>query len=209
MDNAVALVQAYLHVNGYFTVTEYPVIEAMRSGGYQMATDLDILAFRFPGAGRLVLGQGGRETMCAPDPELGCPDDKADMIIGEVKEGRAEINRSAKDPAVLRAALTRFGCCPASRAESVVQKLLHQGHTETPAGHRVRLVAFGATVDSTEARGYQVVSLGHAVRYLQEHLGQHWEILRHAHFKSSAFGFLLMMEKALRGEDLLRNQDGD
>jgi hypothetical protein len=25
MDNAVALVQAYLHVNGYFTVAEYPV----------------------------------------------------------------------------------------------------------------------------------------------------------------------------------------
>jgi len=25
MDNAVALVQAYLRVNGYFTVTEYPV----------------------------------------------------------------------------------------------------------------------------------------------------------------------------------------
>lgn len=28
MDTAVALVQAYLHVNGYFTVTEYPVLEA-------------------------------------------------------------------------------------------------------------------------------------------------------------------------------------
>jgi hypothetical protein len=29
MDNAVALVRAYLHVNGYFTVTEYPVVEAV------------------------------------------------------------------------------------------------------------------------------------------------------------------------------------
>ena len=27
MDNAVALVQAYLRVNGYFTVVEYPVLE--------------------------------------------------------------------------------------------------------------------------------------------------------------------------------------
>jgi hypothetical protein len=31
MDNAVALVQAYLRVNGYFTVAEYPVVEAMRN----------------------------------------------------------------------------------------------------------------------------------------------------------------------------------
>jgi len=30
MDTAVALVQAYLNVNGYFTVVEYPVLEAFR-----------------------------------------------------------------------------------------------------------------------------------------------------------------------------------
>ena len=28
MDTAVALVQAYLNVNGYFAVVEYPVLEA-------------------------------------------------------------------------------------------------------------------------------------------------------------------------------------
>ncbi len=30
MDTAVALVETYLRINGYFTVTEYPVIEAAR-----------------------------------------------------------------------------------------------------------------------------------------------------------------------------------
>ena len=35
MDTAVALVQACLRITGYFTVTEYPVIEAMRHGGYR------------------------------------------------------------------------------------------------------------------------------------------------------------------------------
>jgi hypothetical protein len=30
MDICVALVQTYLHVNGYFTVAEYPVLEAFR-----------------------------------------------------------------------------------------------------------------------------------------------------------------------------------
>ena len=48
MDNAVALVQAYLRLNGYFTVTEYPVIATRRDGTYRTATDLDVLAFRFP-----------------------------------------------------------------------------------------------------------------------------------------------------------------
>ena len=50
MDNAVALVQTYLHVNGYFTIAEYPIIGSGRHGGYRAVTDLDILAFRFPGA---------------------------------------------------------------------------------------------------------------------------------------------------------------
>jgi hypothetical protein len=30
VDTSVALVQAYLHVNGYFTVAEYSVLEAYR-----------------------------------------------------------------------------------------------------------------------------------------------------------------------------------
>ena len=52
MDDAVGLVQVYLRLNGYFTVTEYPVIEALGSRDYRTATDLDILAVRFAGAGR-------------------------------------------------------------------------------------------------------------------------------------------------------------
>lgn len=32
MDTAVALVNAYLHINGYFTVTEYQVIESHYHG---------------------------------------------------------------------------------------------------------------------------------------------------------------------------------
>lgn len=117
MDSAVALVESYLRVNGYFTVTEYPVAEVARNGGYRTATDLDVLAFRFPGAGRIVPSRRGArpgepETILfAPDPELGCAAEQADMLIGEVKEGRAELNRGAREPAVLRAVLTRFRCC--------------------------------------------------------------------------------------------------
>ena len=48
MDNAVALVQAYLRLNGYFTVSECPVVEPLRPGNVRTMTDLDILGFRFP-----------------------------------------------------------------------------------------------------------------------------------------------------------------
>ena len=104
MDNAVALVRAYLHVNGYFTVTEYPVLEAARHGGYRTVTDLDVLAVRFPGAGRRVLGRGGRHRF-ETDPALRVPADRPDMLVAEVKEGRGRFNEATLDAAVIEAAL--------------------------------------------------------------------------------------------------------
>lgn len=150
MDNAVALVQAYLRVNGYFTVAEYPVIEAMREGGYRAATDLDILAFRFPGSGQLVPKTGkessGDSMVTVPlDPALAVARDEADMLIGEVKEGSAELNQATTDPAVLRAALARFGCCPPDHVPHLVEGLMCRGKVVTPGGHRIRMIAFGST----------------------------------------------------------------
>ena len=115
MDPAVALVQAYLQINGYFTVTEYAVVEAAgRSGPYRTSTDLDVLAVRFPGAGHAIVRRRHRRhddgVALDSDPALGASDDRVDMIVGEVKEGRAELNRGARDPRVLEAVLTRFGC---------------------------------------------------------------------------------------------------
>lgn len=49
VDTAVALVQTYLQLNGYFTVTEFPVIESSGPGG-RSVTDLDTLAVRFRNA---------------------------------------------------------------------------------------------------------------------------------------------------------------
>lgn len=60
MDTTVALVQAYLHVNRFFTVTESPVLEAYRSGDARTVTDLDIMAVRFAGAGHRVIGSRRR-----------------------------------------------------------------------------------------------------------------------------------------------------
>jgi len=48
VDTAVELVQAYLRVNGYFTVAEYPVLDAAGPGGPRTIKDLDILGVRLP-----------------------------------------------------------------------------------------------------------------------------------------------------------------
>ena len=198
MDNAVALVQVYLHINGYFTVAEYPVIEAMAKGkGYRMATDLDILAFRFPSAGQLIPGKQKNKEFYAPDPVLNCPSDSADMLVGEVKEGRAELNRGATNPLVLRSMLARFGCCSMHDAEPLVQQLMSKGKAITPSGHKIRLVAFGANSDSVKSSHYDVIDLGHIVQFLQNYLHQHKNILRQAQFKDPTLGFLMLLEKSL------------
>lgn len=204
MDQAVALVEAYLRVNGFFTVTEYPVVEAHRYGGFRTATDLDVLAFRFPRAVKLAdkLPGGHHEPaahFCAPDPELGVNNDEAVMLIGEVKEGHAELNQAATDAAVLQAALTRFGCCEPDDVPGVVRSLMRDGHARTHCGHIVRLVAFGSSPSQMSQPKYKVILLGHVERFLLEFIRQNWEPIHSAQFKDPAFGFLVMQEKAKLG----------
>jgi len=198
MEISVTLVQAYLRVNGYFTVADYPVIEAVQRGKYRTVTDLDILAFRFPNAGRLVPGaeEGGR-PLFEPDPLLGVSSSDADLIIGEVKEGRAELNQGAQDPSVMRVALRRFGCCAASEL-SIVDQLIQQGEATLPSGPRVRLVAFGTSLPEQSSHKFQVILLHQVRDFLQSYVRQHWNILKHGQFKDPALGFLLTLEKIRR-----------
>ena len=199
MDNAVALVQAYLRVNGYFTVSEYPVVERIRAGGIRTVTDLDILAFRFPGAGRLLVRKGSAVTEASrieTDPALAAPPEHADMLIGEVKEGAADLNRAARDPGVLEVVLARFGCCSADSAGGMVKQLMQAGRVRAPSGHNVRLVAFGTAAAVSQENGFLVIPLAHVISFLRQHVREHWDVLRHVQPKDTAFGFLTLFEKA-------------
>ncbi len=197
MDHAVSIVEAYLQINGYFTVAEYPVIESRASGQYETATDLDILAIRFPGAGRLVPGHSD-EILFEPDPALGVSADQPDMLIGEVKEGSAEFNRAVRNPEVLRTVLVRFGCCAPDHVADTVQTMIRKGAAVTPSGHRVRLVAFGATKGKPGFKHSGMITLGHIVNFIENYLRDHWEVLRHTHFSNPALGLLMIREKARR-----------
>ncbi len=197
MDNAVALVQAYLRINGYFTVAEYPILETHGKNAVQMATDIDILAFRFPGAIRQVVGKRNekwQQGLSIPDPDLKVPSGAPDMIIGEVKEGRAHLNKSMRNPSIVSAALARFGCCAAKHAEGTVQKLLASGRAKTPEGHMVRIVVFAS--GGAEERRFQVLTLAHITDFLRSYLREHWQVLHHAQFRDPVLSLLMTLEKA-------------
>lgn len=190
MDTAVALVQAYLRVNGYFTVTEYPVVEASRFGSARALTDLDVLAFRFPGAGRLV---GARYLT---DPALRCPSEVPDMLVGEVKEGAAELNRGARDPAVLAMALSRFGCCSPDHAAHTVREILRHGEATTDRGHRVRLAVFAS---AGAVPGALTVPLAAVMAFLRDYVRESWTELLAGRPKDPALDWIVIEEKARRG----------
>ncbi len=120
------------------------------------------------------------------------------MLIGDVKEGVAELNQAATDPAVLRAAFTRFGCCPPDHVDHLVNSLLRAGGTTAPAGNTIRIIAFGSTATGG-ARRYAVIALGHVIQFLRDYLRENWFVLHHAEFMDPAFGFLTTLEKAERG----------
>lgn len=204
MDSATALTRVYLHLNGYFTVTEYPVLELMARGGYRAATDIDVLAYRLPHAGGLLPARGGRRAVefqaFVPDSELGEFGPHPDLLIAEVKEGAAELNRGARTPEVLAAVLTRFGCVPPGEHRHVVERLLRTGEAAVSTGLRVRLVAFGSSIPPTGASGtYRRISLGHVISFLERHLREHWDLISQAQIHDPGFGFLATMEKARRG----------
>lgn len=142
-------------------------------------------------------GRGPRadEGIAAADPALDIPPDAPDMIVGEVKTGRAEINRGATDPSVLRSVLLRSGCCDHRAIEAIVGALLRRGEALTLDGHHLRLVAFGA-LPPEHRTPRRVVLLRDVAAFPRGYVRLHWTVLRHVECKDPAFNFLMMLEKA-------------
>jgi hypothetical protein len=194
MDTAVALVQAYLRINGYFTVAEYPVLEVSPRISTRTVTDLDILAIRLHREPPAHGGPGATDLDSALGAELGT----ADMIVGEVKESTPRLNRAMRDPAVLEAAFTRFGCCPADMAADLVDELLRTGRVIAPAGHVIRTVAFGNPHHISSTMAWHTVSLEHIIEFLRDHFHANWHAVGHTQIKDDVLGMFALMEKSRR-----------
>jgi hypothetical protein len=209
MDHAVALVQAYLQLNGYFTSAEYPIIAGAGRNGFRTITDIDILAFRFP-SGEPLAKRGRKHPsgldVSGLDSGLGVPVEQIDMIIGEVKEGRVGINTGIRSPEVLQTVINRFG--EVADSERVVEQLLQSGSATIEPQYSIRLIAFGSFPPGEAVPPCRIISLGHVLQFLQSYVRKHWHMLRHLQFKDPAFGFLMTMEKARRGGAGRRGEQG-
>lgn len=203
MDTAVSIVRAYLQANGYFTMTEVPVIETT-GDVVRSATDLDVLAVRFPGEHRTVANHGhdwARDEVIPGtlDPAIGDHPDFTDFIIGEVKEGRAELNAAATEPHVLRVALCRFGAFPHDKLDRMVADLRHAGETREGKS-RVRLFAFGSYVDDRHAPHgrYTVITHRQILDYFARLFKGMEHLVPHMQTKDPFVGVLMVMLKSGR-----------
>lgn len=202
MNAGVRLVQSYLYLNGYFTVSELPVIRQGRSGDFREVTDLDVLALRFPRAEYVVpRGRPGPadDLRMRCDPVLVQDRTVVDVIIGEVKEGKARVNDTLRSPEALQTALRRVGCCPDAVMDATVEGLRSRGQATLTAAEagiptRIRLVAFGSGATG-ERNGYEVVSLKHVARFIEEHLDRYHDALTPADLGDTALGILHLLRK--------------
>lgn len=207
MDTAVGLVESYLRMNGYFTVTEFSVQHAdeKQPGHYATATDLDVLAIRLPWTAEDPLsvptGNGGERCaiLLAGDPALGMDQQLPDVLIGEVKEGAAELNKRLLTPQVLHTVLRRIGCAPGEYVADAVSTLLRRGEVtmRPPRGLacRVRLASFCGFVDEPPDPAVAVITLDHALQFIRERLDACRAVLQSAQFKDPALAMLKLMEK--------------
>ena len=109
MDIAVSLVESYLRLTGYLTLSEFEIQARRPDGSFDTLTDVDVMGIRFPG--EVYAGDPhdpvAAQMLLLDDPELRLEPDQIDVIIGEVKQGKAEFNPGIKRHAVLHSVLRR------------------------------------------------------------------------------------------------------
>lgn len=202
MNAGVDLVEAYLHLNGYLTLSELPVIRGS-GDDYREVTDLDILAVRFPWASYSIPGgQPGPEDdlSLAVDTSLVSDRERVDVIIGEVKEGKPRINDTLRSPDALLTALRRVGLGPDDQMLRLVDDLRQRGESVRGAESgffipfRVRLIAFGAGKRGRRDH-FTVVSLRHVARFVENYLDRYHEILRPSDLPEATLGVLHLLRK--------------
>lgn len=221
MDTAVALVGAYLRFNGYISIPEQPILVGEgRPWRYHTATDLDVLAVRFPHAAIVVPRDSGGppwkddDLKLAPDPLLDLQEGVVDVLVCEVKEGRPRLNDALRDPTVLQAALSRLDAGFDDPMERIIRGLIDRGEAKSEAGGRrwrFRLVAFGDGEPVTEGGPFRVVPLRHAALFLMRTMAEHHQVWRDAQFGDTVLDLIHLLDKlglGLKRVEAQRGADG-
>lgn len=197
MDIAVNLVENYLRLTGYLTLSEF---EVQRRDGdrFRAVTDVDIMALRFPG--EVFLGDphedDAADLLLIEDAALELEPDTIDVIVGEVKQGPALLNEGIRHHAVLHSMLRRVAWVYAGGIDRVVADLADHSVCRTPARGggtvRTRLVAFGRS----ETTDLNTVSLSHVISTMLGFFEQHEEAFRPIQLKEPAPAMLRLLLKA-------------
>ncbi len=198
MDIAVNRVENYLRLNGYMTLSEFEVQRRDKKGRFKTVTDVDVMGIRFPGD--IYIGDPHQtedcEMLLIDDPVLELEPDTIDVIVGEVKQGQAELNPGIKDHGVLHSVLRRMEWIYDTDLRDVIQGVQRDGLHRAPAkgGARVRtrLVAFGRSHYSN----LNTISLSHMVTTLLDFFERHEDAFRPIQFREPAPAFLSLLLKA-------------
>ena len=196
MDIAVNLIENYLRLTGYLTLSEFEVQRRDDDGQFRTITDVDIMGIRMPGD--IFLGDPHEDCqlLLIDDPVLQLEDDTIDVIIGEVKQGQADLNPGIKNHIVLHSMLRRVGWAYEEPLETVVDGLReNQIHYSPGRGNgrvRTRLVAFGRS----ETNDLHTISLTHVVNSMLHFFEKHEAAFRPIQFKEPAPAFLRLLLKA-------------
>jgi hypothetical protein len=202
LNTCVALVGAYLRFNGYITVPEQPVLVGEgKPYRYHTATDVDILAVRFPNAAVVVPREYGSiedDLHLEIDDVLELHEDTVDVLIGEVKSGRPRLNEGLRDASVLYATIRRVDPGFDVPVEDTIQKLIRRGEAECKASGkkwRFRLVAFGEGQPALEGGPYMVVQMRHVAAFLMQTMREHHQVWKDAQFGDPVLDLLHHFDK--------------
>ena len=197
MDIGVELVEAYLRLNGYFTISEFEVLREVTPGSYQTVTDVDMIAVRFPGHIYIADShtKGESPSLLVEDPILDLEPDTVDVIIGEVKQGEAVFNAGMTNHHTLHTVLQRVAWLYEDDVHKVARDLeehLICYQAEPPDRKvRTRLVAFGRS----PVNNLHTISLTHVFEKMIGQFEEHGEALRAAQFKNPAAALIRLLVK--------------
>ncbi|MEX0699467.1 MAG: hypothetical protein WD354_07000 [Acidimicrobiia bacterium] len=198
MDIAVNLVESYLRLNGYLTITEVDIPHLGADGRYESLTDVDVLAVRFPGDLYAIDidDQPDSRLLLIDDPSLLLTDRMVDVIVGEVKQGPAKLNPSITRHEVLHHILGRLAWIYEKGVAATVEDLQSSGSSESPgrsgAVIRTRLVAFGGY---RGAPSLNIIPLGHVLGQVVSFFERFEDVLRPGQVSAPAPALLHLFVK--------------
>ncbi len=197
MDIGVDLVEAYLRLNGYFTISEFEVQREISPGVYQTITDVDMIGLRLPGPVYIAdsHSKGGSPSLLVEDPVLEAEKDTIDVIIGEVKQGEAVFNPGLTDHHTLHTVLQRVAWLYQNDVHDVARDLQEHLVCRQPTHGgtivRTRLVAFGRS----PVNNLHTISLTHIFNTMVRQFEQFGDALRPAQFKNPAAALIQLLVK--------------